>query len=74
MIVFKQNTIVNVTQEAFGKMDKKGHQSIDCEVKSCNYNCEHRCSLDAITVDPIKNGNTGKACDESMCGSYKKKC
>jgi len=55
-------------------MEPQGHQSIACGVKSCSYNNNrHECTLDEIEVRPIMNGNTGKACDESMCGSYMKK-
>lgn len=54
-------------------MDKLGHQSIKCGVKSCNYNQQCKCSLDSILVNPRENCNSGDACDESMCASYAKK-
>ena len=54
-------------------MEEYGHQSIGCGVGSCNYNDHCKCTLHSIEVKPIPNGSTGKSCDESMCGSYKKK-
>ncbi len=51
-------------------MDKQGHQTIGCGVKSCCYNSNQRCTLDRIDVEPTENCNSGKACDESMCASY----
>jgi len=52
-------------------MDKHGKQSIGCNVKSCGYNADKECTLDEIMVKPTENTHSGKACDESMCGSYK---
>ena len=51
-------------------MDKK--QTINCTVRSCEYNNTQtkKCELNGITVTPCKACNTGKAEDESMCGSY----
>jgi len=50
-------------------MDKK--QKINCTVESCqfNENNEHKCSLNAINVEPIDDCETCGP-DESMCGSY----
>ena len=52
-------------------MDKK--QIINCTVGSCEYNNTQtkKCELNGITVTPCKACNTGKAEDESMCGSYR---
>ena len=51
--------------------DKK--QVIKCTVGSCEYNDKtaQKCELNGIIVTPCKNCNSGKAEDESMCGSYK---
>ncbi|MCI8640571.1 MAG: DUF1540 domain-containing protein [Clostridia bacterium] len=50
-------------------MDKS--QKICCTVESCKYNNnDGLCSLNEITVTPIKDCNT-KHADESMCSSYK---
>ena len=51
-------------------MDYK--QKINCTVKSCVYNNDNEdaCSLKQILVAPCQNCSTGKASDESMCGSY----
>lgn len=50
------------------------NQKINCTVHSCEYNNpEYKlCNLDAIIVEPCSQCNTGKALEESMCGSYKK--
>ena len=46
--------------------------SIQCGVCSCAYHDpSNHCSLTKIHVDPIAGGATSKACDESMCGSYR---
>ena len=47
-------------------------QKINCTVESCKYNNTEykKCDLEAITVTPVKECNTGKA-DESQCSSYK---
>lgn len=52
-------------------MEKK--QLINCTVCSCEYNNEktQKCELEDIIVRPCNNCNTGKAEDESMCGSYR---
>lgn len=49
-----------------------GHQSIHCDVKSCVYNdmSDCCCTLSSIHVQPNANASTGKATDESNCGSY----
>lgn len=54
---------------------KKPNTDIRCRVSSCAFNCgeEEYCSLNAIQVEPCKGGCSGKACDESMCGSYRSK-
>jgi hypothetical protein len=52
--------------------DSFGNQSIHCDVHSCLYNDERQsgCTLSSIQVQANAGGNTGKACDESNCGSY----
>lgn len=52
---------------------KDANTSIRCRVASCHYHCDDQdyCSLSCIQVEPGNNCHSGKACDESMCGSYK---
>lgn len=52
-------------------MDNK--QTINCTVCSCQYNNDktQKCELKNIIVRPCNECNTGKAEDESMCGSYR---
>lgn len=52
------------------KMEK--NQKINCKVSSCRYHNgnEQKCTLEAITVTPMKDVKTMKP-DESMCASYK---
>lgn len=52
---------------------KEANTDIRCTVESCSYHCgeQNYCSLRSIHVDACMNGNTGKAEDESMCGSYR---
>lgn len=52
---------------------KQANEHIACRVNSCEYHCGEKnfCSLSAIQVEPCKDCHSGKACDESMCGSYK---
>lgn len=54
---------------------KKPNTDIRCRVTSCAYHCgeQEYCSLNAIQVEPCKDCCTGKAADESMCGSYRSK-
>lgn len=49
-----------------------GEQTIGCGVSSCRYNGEGRyCELHRIEVRPCKGcGGSGKADEESFCGSY----
>ena len=51
------------------------NESIRCRVESCSFNCGDVscCSLRAIQVEPCGNCDSGKAEDESMCASYKRK-
>ena len=52
--------------------NKQPHQNIDCTVCSCAYNHDGKhCTLDCISVEPCKKCHSGKAEDESWCGSYK---
>lgn len=51
-----------------------GGQSIGCCVTSCEYNENGaRCRLSHIDVEPCPGcrSHTGRAEDESLCGSYK---
>ena len=52
---------------------KQANKNIRCRVASCNYHCDDQdyCSLSSIQVEPCENCHDGKACDESMCASYK---
>ena len=52
---------------------KQANRNIHCRVNSCDYHCgeENFCTLSAIQVEPCANNHSGKACDESMCASYK---
>ncbi len=54
---------------------KKPNTGIRCRVSSCAFHCgdDEYCSLNAIQVDPCPNCSSGKACDESMCASFRKK-
>lgn len=54
---------------------KHPNTGIRCRVSSCAYNCgeQEYCSLNTIQVEPCASCNSGKACDESMCASYRKK-
>ena len=52
-------------------MEQKGHQFIGCGVASCDFNSQKKCTLDSIVVNPSSNCHTGKACDETMCASYR---
>lgn len=46
--------------------------SIQCGVCSCSYHDpSNHCSLIKIKVDPIPGASSGKADDESKCGSYR---
>jgi len=46
--------------------------SIQCGVCSCSYHDpSNYCCLSKIHVDPMPGGSSGKADDESMCGSYR---
>ena len=52
---------------------KKPNTDIRCRVHSCAYHCgeQEYCSLNAIQVEPCRDCCSGKAADESMCGSYR---
>ena len=54
---------------------KKPNTDIRCRVHSCAYHCgeQEYCSLNAIQVEPCRDCCSGKAADESMCGSYRAK-
>lgn len=53
----------------------EANTGIRCRVESCAYHCGESdyCSLKSIQVEPCQNCGTGKACDESMCASYRSK-
>lgn len=56
------------------KDSKSGAQTIGCEVNSCQYfNDRGMCDLNHIVVKPCASCNTGRAEDETLCGSYQKK-
>ena len=52
---------------------KQANSAIRCRVDSCEYHCDDQqcCSLSSIQVEPCTNCHSVKACDESMCASYK---
>ena len=53
-------------------MKNEYSKKIECTVASCAHNskgCD--CSLAAIKVRPCADCHSGKADDESMCGSYR---
>ena len=52
---------------------KQANKNIRCRVNSCDYHCDDQdyCSLASIQVEPCSDCHNGKACDESMCASYK---
>lgn len=52
-----------------------GHQCINCNVDTCAYNDTqaYACTLSAINVKPCCDNHTGKAEEETNCGSYKAK-
>lgn len=52
------------------------NQKIKCTVESCKFNnCnDSLCELSQIEVKSCPGCSSGKASDESMCGSYKNKC
>lgn len=51
---------------------KKPNNNIRCRVTSCEYHCGDcdYCSLNAISVEPCACKSSGRAAEESMCGSY----
>lgn len=52
--------------------DMTPNPSIQCGVCSCSYHDpSNHCSLNKIHVDPMPGGSSGKADDESKCGSYR---
>lgn len=54
--------------------DKTGRQSIGCEVTSCRYNSHgSECDLHSIMIRPCQNCCSGRAEDETLCGSYEAK-
>jgi len=57
-------------------MSNCSNQKIKCTVGSCQYNNynDSICQLKQIEVQACQGCSSGKASDESMCGSYKCKC
>ena len=57
-------------------MSNCSNQKIKCTVGSCQYNNynDSICRLKQIEVQACQGCSSGKASDESMCGSYKCKC
>ena len=51
------------------------NENIRCRVESCAFNCSGAgfCSLHAIQVEPCSGCDSGRAEDESMCASYRRK-
>ena len=74
--LFVDNKVEQKYSIFFIREENMDNRHIKCNVNSCEYNncSSHNCSLNQIEVKACSNGNTGKATDESMCGSYKCKC
>lgn len=52
--------------------DMAPNPSIQCGVCSCAYHDpSNHCCLSKIHVDPMPGASSGKAEDESKCGSYR---
>ena len=56
-------------------MSDRANTCIQCRVDSCRHHCgdEEYCSLKSISVEPCEACHSGRAADESMCGSYSRK-
>lgn len=53
----------------------KPNKSIQCGVCSCEYHDQSDyCCLNKIRVEAVPGQSSGKAEDESMCGSYRCRC
>ena len=54
---------------------KRENPEIHCNVRSCEYHSERseHCTLPGISVCACAQCGSGKAEDESMCGSYRAK-
>ncbi len=50
-----------------------GSQAIGCNVGSCTYFKDNRCTLQNIQVGASTNMSTGIAEDETLCLSYKRR-
>lgn len=48
-------------------MSIKGSQSISCNVNSCAFNQERKCTLKAIVVAPCPHGDSGKPLRMKVC-------
>ena len=54
-------------------MAHKNNQCIHCSVTSCeHHSTDGLCALTDIQVEPKKDCSNGR-CDESQCGSYKRR-
>jgi len=50
----------------------QANPGVVCGVQSCKFHDQHNhCSLNMIHIDPLSQGSTGSAADETLCGSYK---
>ncbi|HEX3012240.1 MAG TPA: DUF1540 domain-containing protein [Syntrophomonadaceae bacterium] len=52
---------------------KKGQQTIGCDVRSCAFWDKSFCGLDDIKVAPCQHVNNGVPEDETLCASFEKK-
>ena len=50
-----------------------GSQNIGCNVNSCEYFAKNHCTLRGITVGATMNASSGRAEDETLCMSYKRR-
>ena len=70
--ILKRCTNEKLNRKGGLSVNKKGKQSIACDVASCAFNdvMDNHCSLTKIRVTPKMNCAT-EDIDESMCASYK---
>ena len=63
----------SILEEVITMSQKKPNTDIRCRVTSCAFHCgdQEYCSLNSIQVEPCQDCCSGKASEESMCGSYR---
>jgi len=50
-----------------------GNQAIGCNVSSCSYFKDNRCTLEGIRVSYNQNVTSGIAAEETLCMSYRRR-